>query len=175
MPTSDHDLTAILADDHRDLARFCTELELDQGSPENRKELADHLIAQFVQHLVAEDLPRPGDDHDEVDDVMRRLADTGPQQPQFETLLGAFIQTVRSHVDESGPAALQQIQSSCSPDRLRHLGKAVRQSRDRARSVPHPAVSDRVAPKSVLRRGSGIVDRARSAASQSLPQDEQHH
>ncbi|ONI91648.1 hypothetical protein ALI144C_00865 [Actinosynnema sp. ALI-1.44] len=163
MTTTPNDIAEILADDHSDLDRVCTELEMDTGSPEHRKELADHLIARFVQHLVAEDPFRPDVDHDEVDDVMRRLADAGPQQPGFESLLGAFLRTVRQHVHETGPAVVGKLRSSCSPDRLRELGKAVHQSRGRAPSLPHPAALDRFSPHDLLQRGPGLVDRARSA------------
>ena len=37
------DLTTVLARDHRVLDRLCTELELGQGSPENRKDLSDRM------------------------------------------------------------------------------------------------------------------------------------
>jgi len=145
------------------LEHVCTELELSQGSPENRKEMADHLIAEFVQHLVAEEPFRSGNDQDEIDRVMRQLSETGPQEPRFESLLFTLIRTVRKHVNEIGPRVVEQVGSAHSPNQLREFGEAVIASRSRAQSVPHPAVSDRVPASEVLARGPGFVDRARSS------------
>lgn len=87
------DLTAVLDGDHRELDRLCTELELGQGSPENRRDLADHLIAAVVRHAVAEEPFLDGDgDLAEADGLMRQLEGTGPQEVRFERQIG------RAHV-----------------------------------------------------------------------------
>jgi hypothetical protein len=159
------DLATVLTKDHQTLDRVCTELELSQGSPENRKELADHLIVEFVQHLVAEKPFLSDDDPHEVDHVMRRLAAAGPQEPQFERMLSALIRIVREHVHQIGPAVVRQVRSAHSADQLREFGEAVTVSRSHARSVPHPAMSDRVPASAVLQRGPDFIDRARSSVS----------
>jgi hypothetical protein len=110
------DLTTVLAADHRELDRLCTELELGQGSPENRKDLADHLIAELVRHAVAEEPYLDGDgDLAETDGLMRQLEGAGPQETRFERLLGGLIRAVRRHVREEGPAAVREIRRTCSP------------------------------------------------------------
>ena len=159
------ELTAVLAEDHWRIDRICTELELGQGSPENRKDLADHLIAEIVRHAVAEEPHLPADDDlTEADHLMRLLEGAGPQEIRFERLLSALIRAIRRHIRAEGPAA-RQLRSTCSPEQLRELGQAVLDSRDTAPSLPHPALSDRMPASDVLRPGPGFVDRARAALS----------
>jgi hypothetical protein len=158
------DLTTVLAGDHRELDRLCTELELGQGSPENRKDLADHLIAAVVRHAVAEEPFLDGDgDLAEADGLMRQLEGTGPQEPRFERVLGGLIRAVRRHVREEGPAAVRRVRSGCSPERRAELGKEVLGVRDAAATLPHPDLADRIPQGEQLWPGPGFVDRARDA------------
>jgi hypothetical protein len=158
------DLTTVLDGDHRELDRLCTELELGQGSPENRKDLADHLIAEVVRHAVAEEPYLDGaGDLAEADGLMRQLEGAGPQETRFERLLGGLIRAVRRHVREEGPAAVAEIRRTCSPDRQAELGRAVLEVRDAAASLPHPDLADRMPQADQLWPGPGFVDRARAA------------
>jgi hypothetical protein len=161
------DLTTVLAGDHRELDRLCTELELGQGSPENRRDLADHLIAELVRHTVAEEPYLDGEgDLTEADDLMRQLEGAGPQEPRFERLLGGLIRAVRRHVREEGPAAVRQVRLSCSPDRRAELGQEILEIRHAAPTLPHPDLADRVPQADQLWPGPGFVDRARAALKQ---------
>ncbi|MDS0134897.1 MULTISPECIES: hemerythrin domain-containing protein [unclassified Amycolatopsis] len=158
------DLTTVLAGDHRELDRLCTELELGQGSPENRKDLADHLIAELVRHSVAEEPYLDGDgDLAEADGLMRQLEGTGPQETRFERLLGGLIRAVRRHVREEGPAAVREIRRTCSPEQQAELGRQVLETREAAATLPHPGLADRVPQADQLWPGPGFVDRARAA------------
>lgn len=158
------DLTAVLDGDHRELDRLCTELELGQGSPENRRDLADHLIAAVVRHAVAEEPFLDGDgDLAEADGLMRQLEGTGPQEVRFERLLGGLIRAVRRHVRDEGPAAVREIGRTCAPGRQAELGRQVLETRAAAATLPHPDLADRVPQADRLWPGPGFVDRARSA------------
>ncbi|UOX91209.1 hemerythrin domain-containing protein [Amycolatopsis sp. FBCC-B4732] len=158
------DLTIVLAGDHRELDRLCTELELGQGSPENRKDLADHLTAQLVRHAVAEEPFLDGEgDLAEAERLMRELEGAGPQEVRFERLLGGLIRAVRRHVREEGPAAVTEVRRRCSPERRTTLGRAVLEAREAAATLPHPDLADRVPAAEQLWPGPGFVDRARNA------------
>ncbi|MEV6896516.1 hemerythrin domain-containing protein [Amycolatopsis sp. NPDC051372] len=160
---STDDLVSVLADDHLELSRICTELETDHGSPENRREVADHLIAQLVQHEVAEEpfLP-PGPALHGADDLMRRMEGLGPQDARFERLLATLIHTVRRHLREAGPA-VTGLRNRYPADRLRELGQDALEARRGADSLPHPVIADRTPPNALLRTGPGFVDRVRAA------------
>ncbi|QRP49572.1 hemerythrin domain-containing protein [Amycolatopsis sp. FDAARGOS 1241] len=158
---STHDLATVLSEDHLRLSSICTELELGPGSPENRRELADHLIAQLVRHEVAEEphvSPSPA--LAGADDLMRRLEGLGPQDTRFEWLLSQLIRAVRRHLRETG---LVRLKARYSTARLRDLGDEVLDRRKAAVSVPHPAIADRAQVATLLRTGPGFVDRARAA------------
>jgi len=158
------DLTTVLDGDHRELDRLCTELELGQGSPENRKDLADHLIAAVVRHAVAEEpYLDGGGDLAEADGLMRQLEGAGPQETRFERLLSGLIRAVRRHVRDEGPAAMRQIRLDCSPDRRGELGEDVVEAREAAATLPHPGLADRMPQADQLRPGPGFVDRVRAA------------
>src|SRR6266496_3008139 len=106
------DLATMLSEDHRALCRICTELELGHGSPESRRELADHLIAQLVRHEVAEE-PHLGTDPDpdlaEAERLMRQLEDAGPQESRFERLLAALVRAIRRHIRNSGSTVVREL------------------------------------------------------------------
>ncbi|MET9002452.1 hemerythrin domain-containing protein [Amycolatopsis sp. NPDC004169] len=158
------DLTTVLDGDHRELDRLCTELELGQGSPENRKDLADHLIAALVRHSVAEEPHLDGDGElAEADRLMRQLEGVGPQETRFERLLGGLIRATRQHVREEGPAAVRELRRTCSPERRAELGREVLETREAAATLPHPDLADRVPQADQLWPGPGFVDRARAA------------
>ncbi|WP_290059310.1 hemerythrin domain-containing protein [Amycolatopsis solani] len=158
------DLTIVLAGDHRELDRLATELELGQGSPENRKELSDHLIAELVRHAVAEEEFIDGEgDLAEAERLMRQIEGAGPQETRFELLLSALIRAVRRHVRDEGPAAVTEVRRRCSPERRTALGREVLEARDAAPTVPHPDLADRVPAAEQLWPGPGFVDRARTA------------
>jgi hypothetical protein len=77
------------------LERICTELEVDQGSPEFRKTKADHLVSRFRRYLGTEE---PDGD---LDAAMRELTDAGPAEPRFERLLSTVLNAVRHHVQDT--------------------------------------------------------------------------
>ncbi|WIX75930.1 hemerythrin domain-containing protein [Amycolatopsis carbonis] len=160
---STDDLASVLTEDHLVLSRICTELETDHTSPENRREVADHLIAQLVRHEVAEEPHLPlGPALCGVDDLMRRLEGLGPQEARFERLLATLIHAVRQHLREAGPA-VTGLRNRCPADRLKELGQEVLKARQAADSLPHPAIADRTPPDALLRTGPGFVDRVRAA------------
>jgi hypothetical protein len=81
---------------HEELAleRICTELEVDQCSPEFRKTKADHLVARFRRYLATE--PDDG-----LGAAMRELTEAGPAEPRFERLLSTVLSGVRQHVQDT--------------------------------------------------------------------------
>jgi hypothetical protein len=161
------DLTDLLLEDHRILGRLCTELDLGQGSPENRKDLADHLLATLARHTVAEQQHLPGAAGSrqlaEADDLMRGLEAAGPQEPRFERLVSALLRAVRRHIREDERGVVESLRAAHSADELRELGDQIAEARRAAPTAPHPATSDRPPGSQVLMSGPGFVDEIRSA------------
>lgn len=77
------------------LERVCTELEVDQCSPEFRKTKADYLVARFRRYLGTEEPDR------DMDAAMRELTEAGPAEPRFERLLSTVLNGVRQHIQDT--------------------------------------------------------------------------
>ncbi|MFD9893482.1 hemerythrin domain-containing protein [Amycolatopsis sp. NPDC059027] len=178
----DTDLVSVITEDHRAVERVFTELETGTSSPEQRKDLTDHVIAELVRHSVAEEqfmypaarkhLP-DGDEladhelaeHAEAESVMKELESKKPDDPRFEELLGKLIADIRHHVDEEESDLLPKLQAACSPEELADLGQKVLRAKKIAPTRPHPAAPDRPPANLILAPGTAFVDKIRDALS----------
>lgn len=176
------DLISVITEDHRAVERVFGELERGTTSPEHRKELADHVIAELVRHSVAEEqymYPaarkhlKDGDDladheideHAEAERVMKRLEGLGPQDKDFEPLVKQLIDGVRHHIKDEEEDLLPRLRSACSPEELDELGEKVLRAKKIAPTRPHPAAPDRPPANLVLAPGTAFVDKIRDALS----------
>jgi hemerythrin superfamily protein len=172
----------VILDDHRSVESVFGELEKDTGTPERRRELADHVIAELVRHSVAEEmymypvtrevLP-DGDkiadheleEHAEAEQVMKDLDGVDASDPKFDQLLGKLISDIRHHVEEEEADLLPRLQEACSEDQLRDLGEKVLKAKEIAPTRPHPAAPDKPPANKLLGPGVALVDRMRDALS----------
>jgi hemerythrin superfamily protein len=56
MASETNDLISIIKQDHREVEEAFLELEKGEGTPEHRRDLTDHVIAELVRHSVAEEM-----------------------------------------------------------------------------------------------------------------------
>lgn len=140
--TGQRDLISVITADHRAVEAVFSELENRTGSPEHRRDLADHVIAELLRHSVAEErflypvartrLP-DGDEvadkqiaeHAEAERVMRELEALPPSDPLFEQLLAQLMQDIRTHIQDEEHNLLPRLRSACSAEELRDLGEKV--------------------------------------------------
>lgn len=181
--TGEHkDLVDIIVEDHRAVQRAFAELEGGAGTPEHRRELADHVIAELVRHSVAEEqymypaarraLP-DGDEiaeheiaeHAEAERVMKDLEGVEPTDARFEELLRTLIKDIRHHIEEEETKLLPRLRSACSADELRELGQKVLRAKEIAPTRPHPSAPDRPPANRILAPGMGLIDRIRDRLS----------
>ena len=121
MTQDQRDVTELLTEDHREVENIFGQLEgLPESSHDERRRLTDHAIIDLVRHSVAEEehlypaarryIP-DGDqiadreiaEHQEAEQLMKRLEGADATQPQFNQLLSELIQAIRAHVrDEEG-------------------------------------------------------------------------
>ncbi len=138
METSSNDLVSVITQDHREVEAAFRELEGGGLTPEHRRDLADHVIAELVRHSVAEEqymypaardaLP-DGDEvadheleeHAEAEKVMKALDELDPTDPEFEELLGRLISDIRHHIEEEETDLLPRLQEACTTEQLRDL------------------------------------------------------
>ena len=180
--TENTDLISVITADHREVEQAFAELESRRGTPEHRRQLADHVIAELVRHSVAEEqfmypaarkvLPN-GDEladheiaeHAEAERVMKELESTEATDPRFDQLLGDLMKDVRHHIKDEEEDLLPQLAEHCSRDELQALGHKVVQAKKIAPTRPHPAAPDRPPANLLLDPGAGLIDRLRDALS----------
>lgn len=180
--TQKHDLVSVIVEDHRAVEQVFRELERDSGSPEHRKNLVDHVIAELVRHSVAEEQHmypaarkhlKDGDEvadhelaeHAEAEKLMKGLEGLGPQDADFETLLRRLIDDVRHHIKDEEEDLLPRLRSACSAEEMRDLGEKVLRAKKIAPTRPHPAAPDRPPGNLLLNPGTAFVDKIRDALS----------
>jgi hemerythrin superfamily protein len=171
-------LVDVIIADHREVEEAFGELESGGGSPQQRRDLADHVIAELVRHSVAEEqymypvvrevLP-DGDEladeeieeHSEAEQVMKSLDGVDAEDPRFDELLGQLIADVRHHVEDEEQKLLPRLREACSEEQLRELGDKVTEAKKTAPTRPHPSAPDTPPLNKLLDPGAGLVDRMR--------------
>ncbi|MDA8371245.1 MAG: hemerythrin domain-containing protein [Nocardiopsaceae bacterium] len=177
---SSTDLIDIIVSDHRDVERIFTELEKGTASPEQRKQMVDHVIAELVRHSVAEEqymypaarkALADGDaladheleEHAEAEQVMKDLSETEATDPRFEELLQKLMSDIRHHIEGEENEFLPRLKAACSKAELQDLGRRVQQAKKVAPTRPHPMAPDTPPANRILNPGAGLVDRMRDA------------
>jgi hemerythrin superfamily protein len=179
MATTDN-LISVITQDHREVEAVFQELESGAGTPEHRRNLADHVIAELVRHSVAEeeymypaarDALEGGDEladheleeHAEAEKLMKKLDGLDPTDPRFDELLGTLMSEIRHHIEEEESDLLPQLQAACSEEQLRDLGAKVVRAKAMAPTHPHPYAPDKPPANKLLAPGAALVDRMRDA------------
>lgn len=181
--TEQKDLISVITEDHRMVERIFRELEGGAGTPENRKDLADHVIAELVRHSVAEEqfmYPaarkhlQNGDEvadheleeHAEAEQIMKELEACDATDPKFNQLVGELIKEVRHHIEEEEGDLLPKLRAACGKEQLIDLGDKVARAKRIAPTRPHPWAPDRPPVNLILAPGTAFIDKIRDALSQ---------
>lgn len=172
----------VLIEDHRAVEQVFQELESGSGSPEHRRDLTDHVIAELVRHSVAEEhylypttrkALSDGDqvadhelsEHTEAERIMNELDGLDPTDARFNELLGELINAVRHHVKDEEEDLFPRLREACSETELTELGEQIVRAKDSAPTRPHPATPKKPPMNKMLDPGAGLVDRMRDALS----------
>jgi hemerythrin superfamily protein len=181
MGTNDN-LISVITQDHREVEAVFQELESGEGTPEHRRDLADHVIAELVRHSVAEEeymypaareALEGGDEladheleeHAEAEKLMKQLDGLDPTDPRFDELLGTLMAEIRHHIEEEESDLLPKLEAACSEEQLRDLGEKVVRAKAMAPTHPHPSAPDKPPANKLLAPGAALVDRMRDALS----------
>jgi hemerythrin superfamily protein len=176
------DVTSLLVADHRTVEQVFGELESGGYSPEQRRELADHVIAELVRHSVAEEhyvypavrrsLPdgdeladRELTEHAEAEYTMKDLDGLDASDPRFDELLGQLISAIRQHVEHEEAELFPKLREHVEQSDLETLGEQVLKAKESAPTRPHPMSPDKPPMNRMLEPGAGLVDRMRDSLS----------
>lgn len=165
---------AVLADHHR-LVRLLDDVAAS-GDARNRRELAEHAIAELVRHLDAEErflypavrrLLPDGDalteralaGHSAAQQAMKGVQQADAASPEFEPALRAMIEDVRAHLATGERDVLPAVRAAGSADELAELGRGYEQAKRTAPTRPRPEAP----ANKVVSPGLGLVDKVRDA------------
>lgn len=178
MAADSNDLISVIIADHRAVEQVFIELETGHATPEQRRDLADHVIAELVRHSVAEEqymypmareVLEDGDsiadheieEHAEAEQMMKDLEEVNAASAEFDQLMSKLISDIRHHVEDEEQDLLPKLQSACSDEQLQDLGQKVLQAKEIAPTRPHPGAPDTPPANRLLDPGAGLVDRMR--------------
>ncbi len=176
------DVVTALTDDHRAVERVFQELESRQGSPQHRRELVDHVVAELVRHSVAEEqylypaarkALQDGDqvadheisEHAEAERTMKDLDGMDPADLRFDNLLGKLMSEIRHHVQDEENDLFPRLREACAETELVELGEKVMRAKNAAPTRPHPSAPDKPPMNKILGPGAGLVDKMRDKLS----------
>jgi hemerythrin-like domain-containing protein len=178
---ADEDVVDILTGDHREVMALIAEIR--RAVPgDDRRELADVLIAELVRHSVAEEmhvypamrkhLP-DGDEavehdiaeHKELEVTMKGLEGADADSEDFMHLVDELESTLRDHIDDEESAHFPQLRSAVPHDELVKLAAKVREAKEAAPTRPHPAAPNAELFHKLVGPGVGMIDRLRDRLS----------
>jgi hemerythrin superfamily protein len=176
------DVVEMLTADHHELSRLVTELESGGLAPEERRRLAEVVVAELVRHSVAEEeylYPAAREalvdsgaiadaglaTHRDAEEVMKQLLEAAPDSPEFDRLARRLAELARAHIQLEEDGLLARLRTECDPGELRRLAVLVGMAKDSAPTRPHPSAPHRPPWNLLFTPGIGIVDQLRDSAS----------
>jgi hemerythrin superfamily protein len=171
------DVIDVLTADHRE-AESLTDQITATAHPEERRELADQLIAELVRHSVAEEMyvyPAMRDhlpngeqavehdinEHKELETLMKQLEGADAASAEFEEVLGNLREVLLDHVQDEETEQFPQLRSQVPSATLVELKDKVETAKKLAPTRPHPAAPNAELFHKLVGPGVGLVDRLR--------------
>jgi hemerythrin superfamily protein len=169
-----------LVTDHREVEELFGKIEGLPPGDKNRKVYADQATMELVRHSVAEEAylypavrehlangdamaDKEIDDHSRAEQIMKDLERCEADDPDFDRLIGMFMNEIRSHVADEEENLFPKLRDAAPAASLDDLGDKVRQAKKTAPTRPHPAAPDKPPADKLLAPGMGLVDRLRDA------------
>ncbi|WP_405690494.1 hemerythrin domain-containing protein [Streptomyces sp. NBC_00057] len=173
---------AELTADHREVAELFQQIEAQRVDHPQRRDLADRLTAELVQHSVAEEMHlyptvrkhvRNGAEladkelaeHTKIDHMLKDLEDLNADDPQFNDIVAKLKLEFAAHLREEEDDLFPKLAATCSPEKLDELGQLVRRAKQTAPTRPHPALPHTPPANKLIAPGAGLVDRVRDLLS----------
>ena len=173
----DQDVVDVLTTDHREFLALISQIR-STADPEQRRELADQLIAELVRHSVAEEMlvyPAirdhvPGgaeavehdtSEHKELEKAMKQLESTDSSGPEFLSVVDSIEVVLTDHVAGEEGEQLPQLRQHVPPQRLVELKQEVEAAKAAAPTRPHPMSPNAELFHKTVGPGVGMVDRLR--------------
>jgi hemerythrin superfamily protein len=173
----DQDVIDVLTTDHREAVSLISQIR-STAEPEQRRDLADQLIAELVRHSVAEEMfvypamrdHLPGGEaavehdiaeHKELERVMKQLEGTDSSGPEFLTVVDSMESILSDHVADEETEQFPQLRQHIPQEQLVELKAKVETAKKVAPTRPHPMSPNAELFHKTVGPGVGLVDRLR--------------
>ena len=177
----DHDVIDVLTTDHREFVSLISQIR-STADPEQRRDLADQLIAELVRHSVAEEMyvyPAMRDhlpdgdqavehdiaEHKELERVMKSLEGTDSSGPEFLSVVDSMEAILADHVADEETEQFPRLRSHVPQEQLVELKGKVETAKSLAPTRPHPLSPNAELFHKTVGPGVGLVDRLRDKLS----------
>jgi hemerythrin-like domain-containing protein len=174
--TGDQDVVDILTTDHHDVLTLIG--RIPAAAPDQRRDMADMIIAELMRHAVAEEMhvyPAMRDhlpdgaarvehdieEHQELVEVMKELEALDADEAPFLDTLGRLEQVMRDHVQDEEGEQFPLLRAHLSREQLVEIGSKVEAAMKAAPTRPHPSAPHSALFHKTLGSGVGLVDRIR--------------
>ena len=179
----------VLGHDHVEVKRMLTELEKGPtaatGASDDaltlRKKMVQQLVIEESRHEAVEEMyfwPTVRDvlpdgnqladtatgQEQEAKHVLDRLDKLDAGQPEFEDLVGTFIQAGREHIDFEEGRVWPPLREALTPDQASELGDKLEAAKSTAPTRPHPHTPPSPGVLKTAGPAVAAADRARDAA-----------
>ncbi|KAA0013859.1 hemerythrin domain-containing protein [Billgrantia pellis] len=175
------DVVDILTIDHRQMEELLGRIQ-HTPEPDQRRELADTLIAEVMRHAVAEEMhvypviekyvPNGTDDvqhdkqeHDEIVQVMKQLEDADTSDPTFMDHVRKLDGLLRHHASDEEGEQFPKLRSHIPGEQLVDMGRKVETAKQLAPTRPHPSAPHSELFHKTVGPGVGMIDRLRDKLS----------
>jgi hemerythrin-like domain-containing protein len=174
--TSEQDVVDILTTDHHEVMALVQ--QIPAATPDQRRDLADTVIAELMRHSVAEEMyvypvmkdrfadgeavvQHDTQEHQELEEVMKELEGVDSGDPEFLRVLGRLEEVLRDHIDDEESGQFPRLRAEVSHEQLVEIGSKVETAKKAAPTRPHPGAPHSEAFHKMVGPGVGMVDRLR--------------
>ncbi|WP_153397537.1 hemerythrin domain-containing protein [Ornithinicoccus halotolerans] len=170
-------VTDILTADHRAMLDLLGQIPQTEDGQE-RRDLADTLIAEVMRHSVAEEMyvypaveehvPNGADEvehdkqeHDQIVDLMKKLEGQDAASPAFLEMVRGLTDLLRHHAEDEEQDQFPKLRTHVPHEQLVELGRKVNRAKELAPTRPHPSAPHSELFHKAVGPGVGMVDRLR--------------
>jgi len=174
--TGNKDVVDILTADHHEVLALVG--QIPAADPEQRRDMADTVIAELMRHSVAEEMyvypamkdklpdgeskvQHDTEEHQQLEEVMKELEGVDSTDPGFLAVLGRLEAVLRDHVSDEENEQFPLLRSHLSSAELVEMGAKVETAKKLAPTRPHPGAPHSELFHKLVGPGVGMVDRLR--------------
>lgn len=175
--TTTQDVVDILTTDHQEMLELIEQIERS-SDPEERRDLADAVIAEVMRHAVAEEMyvypaveehvpdgvakvKHDKEEHQEIVETMKEIEDADTSTPEFLQHIHELEGLLRHHAHDEETGQFPDLRANVPHDKLVELGEKVERAKKLAPTRPHPSAPHSELFHKTVGAGVGMIDRLR--------------